>query len=88
MSCCKDNLLVYLSIEPEQKSDTKFVATVVESLKELLEYTEEQSLQAVEYAKKHGKCLVLEGTKTEVSAITLEFAKRRIGADVKTKSIK
>lgn len=87
MSCCKDNLLVYLKIEPERISDS-FLKEVESLLMESLEYTREQSLLAIEYAKKNGRCLILEGTKEETSALTLSMAKRKISADVRTKSLK
>jgi len=88
MSCCKDNLLVYLSIEPERINNDDFIKEVVSFLTESLEYTEEQSMMVVEYAKKNGKCLILEGTKEEASALTLSMARSKISADVRTKSLK
>jgi len=88
MSCCKDNLLVYLSIEPERIGNEDFLKEVASFLVKSVEYTEEQSLLAVEYAKKNGKCLILEGTKEEAAALTLAMAKKRISADVRTKSFK
>jgi len=88
MSCCKDNLLVYIVLEEIHKTDQEFISKVKQCLKETLEFPDEQITQVVEYAKKNGKCLIFEGNKEEVSAITLSLAKLKIGADIRTKSLK
>lgn len=88
MSCCKDNLLVYVVLGDDQKTDQEFISKVKQCLKETLEFPDEQVSQVVDYAKKNGKCLIFEGNKEEVSAITLSLAKLKISADVRTKSIK
>lgn len=82
MSCCKDNLLVYLTITVDQSDQA------IKSLKEFINYTDEQANQAVKYAIKNGRCLIYEGTIDEVSVITLNLAKNSLNAQVENKSIK
>tara|TARA_R110000868_G_scaffold178163_6_gene417716 strand:+ start:1397 stop:1663 length:267 start_codon:yes stop_codon:yes gene_type:complete len=88
MSCCKDNLLLYLKIEDHQKSDKLFLEATKKTLTTSLGFAEEQSNQAINYAAKHGKCLILEGTMSEIGKITTIFAKDHISAVVETKSMK
>lgn len=88
MSCCKDNLLLYLKIENHQKTNSIFIETVKNTVESLMGFTKEQTVQVVDYAIKHGKCLVAEGTKEEIRDISITLAKKYISAEVQNKSMK
>jgi hypothetical protein len=88
MSCCKNNLLVFLKITPEQSRDVKLIENTVKVLISSLEYTDEQAKLAIEYAGKRGRCLVLEGTSSEVEKLVLNLAKAGVGAEIENKSLK
>jgi hypothetical protein len=88
MSCCKDNLLLFIEIRKDQKADTVFLETAKSVLTEYVNYTDEQAELAIDFAKRTGKCLILEGTVKEVGSITTQLAKNKIGAIVENKSLK
>jgi hypothetical protein len=55
---------------------------------ESVDFTEDQATLAVDYAKRTGKCLILEGNSKEVSAVTSKLAENMIGAVIENKSLK
>ncbi len=88
MSCCKDNLLLYLKIESYQKGDELFLEATEKTLITSLDFAKEQAHQAVNYASKYGRCLIFEGTMTQIGKITTTLAKNYISAEVENKSMK
>lgn len=69
-------------IKIDETSDIERVEGI---LVEQLDYTQEQSKQVVLYAKKHGKCQIFEGTRTEAAELTMELAKNYISAEMESK---
>ena len=88
MSCCKDNLLLYLKIEDHQRGDELFLEATKKTLTRSLDFAEEQANQAVNYAAKHGRCLILEGSMGEIGKATTNLAKNHISAGVENQSMK
>lgn len=81
MSCCKDNLLMYL-VSPTD------IESTIQSLSKHLNFQKEQSELAIQYSLKHGKCLIYEGSRDDINAKAVCFAKDMISIKVESKSIK
>jgi hypothetical protein len=77
-----------LKIEDHQKRDKLFLETTKKILTTSLGFSEEQAKQAVKYAERHGRCLILEGTTKEIGTLTTALAKNCISAEVENKSMK
>jgi hypothetical protein len=88
MSCCKDKLLLFIELREDQRTDKSVLDAAKVVLMESVDFTEDQATLAVDYAKRTGKCLILEGNSKEVSAVTSKLAENMIGAVIENKSLK
>lgn len=88
MSCCKDNLRLFLVITEQQKNNKTLMAESERVLIDAVNFTTEQATVAVEYARNQGQCLIMEGTASEVGSVTTQLAKIGVGALVEKKAIK
>jgi len=77
-----------LEIREDQKKDDTLLEAAKKVLIEQVEYTENQAMLAIDFAKRAGKCLIFEGSAAEVGSITAHLANYMIGASIENKSLK